>query len=106
MKLSELAEKTFSRIEQGDPAQEITAAAGLDLAREGEITFLANPKYTPQIRETRASAIFLNETAVLDRAIDTIRDRFGRESVGYASVVLHARRSVPDAFRELAERQL
>jgi DNA polymerase-4 len=41
-----------------------------------------------------------------DRAIDTIRDRFGRESVGYASVALDPRRSVPDAFRELAERKL
>jgi DNA polymerase-4 len=41
-----------------------------------------------------------------DRAIDAIRDRFGWESVGYASVALDARRSVPDAFRELAERQL
>jgi DNA polymerase-4 len=41
-----------------------------------------------------------------DRAIDTIRDRFGWESVGYASVALDGRRSVPDAFRELAEREL
>jgi DNA polymerase-4 len=41
-----------------------------------------------------------------DRAIDAIRDRFGWESVGYASVALDARRSVPDAFRELAERHL
>jgi DNA polymerase-4 len=41
-----------------------------------------------------------------DRAIDAIRDRFGWESVGYASVALDARRSVPDAFRQLAEREL
>ena len=41
-----------------------------------------------------------------DRAVDKIRDRYGWESVGYASVALGARRSVPDAFRELAERQL
>src|SRR5215204_6603852 len=41
-----------------------------------------------------------------DRAIDAIRDRFGWESVGYASVALDTRRSVPDAFRELAEREL
>lgn len=67
MKLSELAEMTFSVIERGDPALEINAAAGLDLAAAGEITFLANPKYTPQIRETRASAIFLNENAAIER---------------------------------------
>ena len=41
-----------------------------------------------------------------DRAIDAIRSRFGWESVGYASVALDDRRSVPDAFRELAERKL
>ncbi|MDX2061357.1 MAG: DNA polymerase IV [Gemmatimonadales bacterium] len=41
-----------------------------------------------------------------DRAVDRIRSRFGRGSVGYASVALDAQRSVPDAFRELAERQL
>ena len=60
MKLSELAELTSSTIEIGDPSLEIASAAGLDRADNGDITFLANPKYTPQIRETRASAIFLN----------------------------------------------
>ena len=41
-----------------------------------------------------------------DRLVDMMRDRFGWEAVGYASVVLDASRSVPDAFRELAEREL
>ena len=41
-----------------------------------------------------------------DRAIDRIRDRFGWEAVGYGSVVLGPSRSVPDAFRELAEKDL
>ena len=35
-----------------------------------------------------------------------IRDRFGWEAVGYASVALEMARSVPDAFRELAEKEL
>jgi DNA polymerase-4 len=41
-----------------------------------------------------------------DRAIDAIRKRFGWEAVGYGSVALGVHRSVPDEFRELAERDL
>ena len=40
-----------------------------------------------------------------DRAMDRIRERFGWDAVGYASVVLEAKRSIPDAFRELAAAQ-
>jgi DNA polymerase IV len=41
-----------------------------------------------------------------DRAVDRIRDRFGWDAVGYGSVVLGLSRSVPDVFRELAEKDL
>ena len=39
-----------------------------------------------------------------DRAMDAIRKRFGWEAVGYAEA--GRARSVPDAFRELAEKEL
>src|SRR5512140_799536 len=67
MKLVELAEKTSTTIEQGPPDLEITSTAGLDIAGPGDITFLANPKYVFQARDTRASAIFLNENVTIDR---------------------------------------
>jgi DNA polymerase-4 len=41
-----------------------------------------------------------------DRAVDRIRDRFGWDAIGYGSVVLGISRSVPDEFRELAEKDL
>ena len=41
-----------------------------------------------------------------DRAVDMIRDRFGWDAVGYGSVVLGPSGSVPDEFRELAEKDL
>ncbi|MGE3873664.1 MAG: DNA polymerase IV [Parvibaculaceae bacterium] len=41
-----------------------------------------------------------------DRAVDKVRNRFGWDAAGYASVALGGRRSVPDEFRELAEKDL
>jgi DNA polymerase-4 len=41
-----------------------------------------------------------------DRAMDKVRTRFGWAAIGYGSVVLEGRKSVPDAFRELAEKEL
>lgn len=79
MKLSELAERTSATIEQGSPEQEITSAAGLDIASESDITFLANPKYTPQVNETRAAAIFLSENTPIERkdiAILRVKDSY------------------------------
>jgi len=43
---------------------------------------------------------------VADRAIDKIRDRFGWQAIGYGSVALGVSRSVPDEFRQLAEKDL
>jgi DNA polymerase-4 len=43
---------------------------------------------------------------VADRAVDKIRDRFGWDAVGYGSVAFGMSRSVPDAFRKLAEKDL
>ena len=39
-----------------------------------------------------------------DGAVDAIRTRFGWNAVGYASVALGKTRTVPDGFRELAEK--
>ena len=41
-----------------------------------------------------------------DRAMDKARTRFGRDAIGYAITQLERRKSVPDAFRELAEKSL
>ncbi|MCZ2391749.1 MAG: UDP-3-O-(3-hydroxymyristoyl)glucosamine N-acyltransferase [Acidobacteria bacterium] len=67
MKLSELAKIADSTIESGEPTLEIVSAAGLDLAQKGEVTFLANPKYTSQVAATNASAIFLATDTAIER---------------------------------------
>ena len=43
---------------------------------------------------------------VVDHAVDEVRRKFGRGAVAYGSVALGTQVSVPDEFRELAEREL
>src|SRR6476646_11613130 len=71
MKLSELAGKTGARLEGEDV--EITGAAGLDEAGAGHVTFLANPRYTPRVNSTAASAIYLAEDVKTERNISVLR---------------------------------
>jgi UDP-3-O-[3-hydroxymyristoyl] glucosamine N-acyltransferase len=73
MKLHELAQLTGARIDGKTADVEITGAAGLDEASENQVTFLANPRYTPRVNTTRASAIFLSEEAATDRDIAILR---------------------------------
>ena len=67
MKLSELAQQTGARVEGSHDDVEIIAAAGLDEAVAGHVTFLANPRYTPRVQTTRASAVFVGENVELSR---------------------------------------
>jgi UDP-3-O-[3-hydroxymyristoyl] glucosamine N-acyltransferase len=46
---------------RGDPNIEITGVAGLEQAGPTELTFLANPKYAPRVKHTRAAAVLVSE---------------------------------------------
>ena len=59
MKLSDLATQLGATL-HGDPDVEITSAAGLEEALPGQITFVANPKYIPLARTTKASAVLVD----------------------------------------------
>jgi UDP-3-O-[3-hydroxymyristoyl] glucosamine N-acyltransferase len=69
MKLSQLAETLACRLE-GDPQLEITGIAGIEHAQPGQLTFLANRRYAPQLKSTRASAVFIEERVNLTRDPD------------------------------------
>src|SRR6266496_5804720 len=75
MKLSELATLTGARIETDAPDIEILGAAGLDDATNGQVTFLANPRYTPRVSATLASAIYVAEDAQIEKNISVLRAR-------------------------------
>ncbi len=61
MKLEQIASALNARLENGSPDTEITGVAGIEEARPGQITFLANPKYAAAARTTLASAVILAE---------------------------------------------
>ncbi|HEX8651390.1 MAG TPA: UDP-3-O-(3-hydroxymyristoyl)glucosamine N-acyltransferase [Pyrinomonadaceae bacterium] len=75
MKISELARLTGARIEESDADLEIGGAAGLDEAAPGQVTFLANPRYTPRLQATRASAVFVGEQVAVPEGIVPLRAR-------------------------------
>jgi UDP-3-O-[3-hydroxymyristoyl] glucosamine N-acyltransferase len=52
---------------------EILGAAGLDNAQSGHVTFLANPRYTPRVSQTLATAIYLSEEATIEKDIAILR---------------------------------
>lgn len=60
MRLSELAERLSCRLE-GDGKVEVVGVAGLQEAHEGDLSFLANPKYQSMLDGTCASAVILHE---------------------------------------------
>ena len=60
MKLGDIAGR-LDAVLQGDGALEITGVAGLDEAKQGQISFLANKKYTSAVASTKASAVLVGE---------------------------------------------
>jgi UDP-3-O-[3-hydroxymyristoyl] glucosamine N-acyltransferase len=62
MKLSEIARKIDCRMES-DLDMEIHRVSGIEEAREGDLTFVANKKYLGHLTTTQASAIILGNDA-------------------------------------------
>lgn len=71
MKLAALAAHLGATLD-GDPDAEVTSAAGIEDALPGQLTFLANPRYTPLARTTRATAVLV-EPAFEPIAAATLR---------------------------------
>src|SRR4051812_32047343 len=58
MKLREIADALGCRL-AGDGELDIHGVAGMEHASAGQLTFLANPKYAPKVKHTKASAILV-----------------------------------------------
>jgi UDP-3-O-[3-hydroxymyristoyl] glucosamine N-acyltransferase len=68
MKLGELAAKLDCKLD-GEENLEVHGVAGIEHAKAGEITFLANPKYAREMATTLASAVFVEESVAILREI-------------------------------------
>jgi UDP-3-O-[3-hydroxymyristoyl] glucosamine N-acyltransferase len=66
MKLQELAQKVECRVE-GKGDIEISGVAGIDHAAAGNVTFLANRRYLPLLKNTKASAVFVEDGVAIER---------------------------------------
>src|SRR5579885_1087484 len=60
MKLKQIAEALECGLE-GDGEIEISGVRGMEHAEAGHLTFLANPKYAPKLKNTRASAVVASQ---------------------------------------------
>jgi len=59
MKLSHIADALEAQLENGSPEAEINGVAGIEAAGPGDLTFVANPKYSPLAKATKASAVIV-----------------------------------------------
>jgi UDP-3-O-[3-hydroxymyristoyl] glucosamine N-acyltransferase len=59
MKLSAIAEHIGARLDGADV--EITGVVGIEEAGPGQLTFVANPKYAAATRDTKASAVIVDD---------------------------------------------
>jgi UDP-3-O-[3-hydroxymyristoyl] glucosamine N-acyltransferase len=66
MKLREVAERLGCRLE-GDGSVEICGVSGIDHAVTGQITFLANRRYSPLLKSTCASAVLIEDGVAQER---------------------------------------
>jgi UDP-3-O-[3-hydroxymyristoyl] glucosamine N-acyltransferase len=67
MKLQEIAERLGGTVE-GDGSIEIIGVNGMDLAEQGQITFLADKKFKDQLKTCNASAVIVPKTMETDKA--------------------------------------
>jgi UDP-3-O-[3-hydroxymyristoyl] glucosamine N-acyltransferase len=72
MKLHHLAARLGCELPAGAADIEINGVAGMEQAGPAELTFLANPKYAPKVKNTRAAAILVSEPLALATPLSVV----------------------------------
>ena len=90
-----LAEKGMPCGIEGDPSVVVRAVNTLADAVEGELSFLANPKYRKQLTTTRASAVLVSNNAPPNGRCVKLRCQNPYAAVAFAVDAIHGRRQHP-----------
>ncbi len=90
--LQDLADHVGGRV-VGDPSLRINEASTLDKAGPEEITFLSNPKYEPQVKTTKASAVIVAKELDSPAALLVVEDPY--YAFMQIVVLLHGHRDHP-----------
>jgi UDP-3-O-[3-hydroxymyristoyl] glucosamine N-acyltransferase len=93
MQLAELAKAIDAQV-VGDPTVVVTACATLDEAGAGNVSFLANPKYTDRLATTQASAVVV-ATGVTSGRLNLLVTKDPYLAFCKAVVALHGHRRHP-----------
>lgn len=67
--LSQIAQIIGGILEGGSPQTQVNTLCKIEEGHEGGLSFLANPKYTPYLYETEASAVIVNEDFQPERPV-------------------------------------
>jgi UDP-3-O-[3-hydroxymyristoyl] glucosamine N-acyltransferase len=80
---------------EGDPSVAVSSVATLEDAREGQLSFLSNPKYERDLPTTRASAVLLKPGVAAPGELPLMRTADPYAAVTAAIVRLHGYRRHP-----------
>jgi UDP-3-O-[3-hydroxymyristoyl] glucosamine N-acyltransferase len=100
MKLGELASRLGAEL-RGDADLEVTGVKGLEDSGPGDITFVANPKYTALARTTRAAAVIV-EPGFQEIAAATLRIKNPYYAFSRALGIFYAPPTYPPGIHDSA----
>ena len=96
MKLSEVVEKVGGKL-AGDGGINIVGVAGITEAEQGEISFIANPRYASEASVTKASAVIVSEDWSADCPAALIRTRNPDEAFAKVAMLFYTAPARPAA---------
>ena len=83
---------------EGDASTAVDSFGKIEEAREGQLSFLANPKYEDYLYTTGASVIIVNETQQLKQSISATLLRVPDAYIAFATLL--------DTYQQLKNQQL